>query len=69
MMAMIASLYFLAQALKNIPVSTGYAVWTGIGAAGTAILGIILFAKSTALPRLASLALILTGIVGLKVST
>ena len=68
-MAMIASFYFLAQALKTIPVGTGYAVWTGIGAAGTAILGIILFAESTALLRLVSLVLIVTGIVGLKVST
>lgn len=67
--AMIASFYFLAQALKTIPVGTGYAVWTGIGAAGTAILGILLFAESTALPRLVSLALIVLGIVGLKVST
>jgi quaternary ammonium compound-resistance protein SugE len=67
--AMIASFYFLAQALKSIPVGTGYAVWTGIGAAGTAILGIALFAESTALPRLVSLLLILAGIVGLKVSS
>ena len=67
-MAMIASFYFLAQALKTIPVGTGYAVWTGIGAAGTAILGIVLFDESTAFPRLVSLALIVTGIVGLKVS-
>jgi quaternary ammonium compound-resistance protein SugE len=68
LMAMIASLYFLAQALKTIPVGTGYAVWTGIGAAGTAILGIVLFAESTALLRLVSLVLIVAGIVGLKVS-
>jgi quaternary ammonium compound-resistance protein SugE len=68
-LAMIASFYFLAQALKTIPVGTGYAVWTGIGAAGTAILGIVLFAESTALPRLVSLTLIVTGILGLKVST
>jgi len=67
-MAMIASFYFLAQALKTIPVGTGYAVWTGIGAAGTAILGIVLLTESTTLPRLISLALIVTGIVGLKVS-
>jgi quaternary ammonium compound-resistance protein SugE len=64
--AMIASFYFLAQALKIIPVGTGYAVWTGIGAAGTAILGIILFSESAALPRLACIALILAGIIGLK---
>lgn len=67
--AMIASFYFLAQALKTIPVGTGYAVWTGIGAAGTAIFGIALFAESTALPRLVSLLLIGLGIVGLKVSS
>lgn len=68
-LAMVASFYFLAEALKTIPVGTGYAVWTGIGAAGTAILGIVLFAESTALPRLVSLLLIVTGIVGLKVSS
>lgn len=63
---MIASFYFLAQALKTIPVGTGYAIWTGIGAAGTAILGIILFSESAAASRLACLALIVAGIVGLK---
>jgi quaternary ammonium compound-resistance protein SugE len=67
MMAMIASLYFLARALKSIPVGTGNAVWTGIAAASTAILRIVLFAESTALPRLVSLGLIVTSIAGLKV--
>lgn len=66
---MIASFYFLAQALKVIPVGTGYAVWTGIGAAGTAILGIVLFAESAALSRLACIALILAGIIGLKITS
>jgi quaternary ammonium compound-resistance protein SugE len=65
-LAMIASMVLLAQALRTIPVGTGYAVWTGIGAAGTAILGIVLFSESAALPRLASIAAILVGIVGLK---
>lgn len=68
-MSMIASVYFIAQALKSIPVGTGYAVWTGIRAIGTALLGIVWFAESTALPRLVSLALIVTGIAGLKVSS
>ena len=68
-LAMIASFYCLAAALKAIPVGTGYAVWTGIGAAGTALFGIILFGESTAVPRLVSIALILLGIVGLKVSS
>ena len=66
---MIASFYCLAEALKTIPVGTGYAVWTGIGAAGTALFGIILFGESTAVPRLVSIALILFGIVGLKISS
>lgn len=66
---MIGSFYFLSQALKTIPVGTGYAMWTGIGAAGTAILGIFLFSESAALPRLACIALIVIGIIGLKVTS
>ncbi|HSA61862.1 MAG TPA: quaternary ammonium compound efflux SMR transporter SugE [Nitrospiraceae bacterium] len=68
-LAMLASFYFLAQGLKTIPVGTGYAVWTGIGASGTAILGIVLFSEPTALFRLASLGLIIAGIIGLKLSS
>lgn len=67
-LAMIASFYFLAQALKVIPVGTGYAIWTGIGAVGTVILGIVLFSESTALPRLLCIGLIVAGIVGLKLT-
>jgi quaternary ammonium compound-resistance protein SugE len=63
---MIASFYFLAQALKTIPVGTGYAIWTGIGAAGTAIFGVILLSESAAWPQLACVGLIVAGIVGLK---
>lgn len=63
---MIASFWLLAQALKTLPVGTGYAVWTGIGAVGTAVLGIVLFAESTAWPRLASILLVVVGIAGLK---
>ena len=66
--AMGISLYFLSQALRTIPLGTGYAVWTGIGAAGTAILGIILFSESAALIRLFCIALIIGGIVGLKMT-
>jgi quaternary ammonium compound-resistance protein SugE len=65
--AMIASVWFLALALKTIPVGTGYAVWTGIGAVGTAILGIVLFAESASIARLLCMGLIVAGIVGLKV--
>ena len=66
---MIASFYFLAQALKVIPVGTGYAIWTGIGAAGTAILGIILFGESAAPARLACITVIIAGIIGLKLTS
>lgn len=66
-LAMIASFFLLAQALKTIPVGTGYAVWTGIGAAGTAILGMILFHESRETLRLFCLGLIVAGIVGLKI--
>jgi len=65
--AMIASVVFLAWALKTIPVGTGYAVWTGIGAVGTAILGIILFAEPATAARIACIALIVAGIIGLKI--
>ena len=66
---MIASFYFLAQALKTIPVGTGYAIWTGIGAAGTAILRIILFSEPASWPRLLCIGLIVTGIIGLKLTS
>ena len=63
---MVASVWFLALALKTIPVGTGYAVWTGIGAVGTAILGIVLFAEPATAARLGCIALIVAGILGLK---
>ena len=65
--AMIISLALLGLALKTLPVGTAYAVWTGVGAVGTAILGIVLFADPATLPRLACIGLIVVGIVGLKV--
>ena len=64
--SMAISLVLLGLALKTIPVGTGYAVWTGVGAAGTAILGIILFAEPATALRLGSIGLIVAGIVGLK---
>lgn len=67
--AMAASMWCLALALKEIPIGTGYAVWVGIGAVGTAILGIVLFGESAAWPRLVCVALILAGIVGLKLTS
>ena len=61
--------WMLAVALKQIPLGTGYAVWVGIGAVGTAILGIVLFGESAAWPRLACIALICVGIAGLKLTS
>ena len=62
----IASFQLLSQALRTRPVGTAYAVWTGIGAALTAILGMVLFHEPRDLPRLVCLLLIVTGVVGLK---
>ncbi|BBH47568.1 MULTISPECIES: quaternary ammonium compound efflux SMR transporter SugE [Pseudomonas] len=66
--AMVISLGLLGLAMKELPLGTAYAIWTGVGAVGTVIAGIILFGESMALIRLASVALIVTGLVGLKVS-
>ncbi len=63
---MIASFYFLALALKNIPLGTAYAVWTGIGTIGTVILGILLFKEPASILRLVCILLIVSGITGLK---
>jgi len=67
--AMAVSLFLLAQALKTLPVGTGYAVWTGIGTVGTVVLGIVLLGESRDALRLLCLGLILIGIVGLKLVT
>ena len=67
--AMVASVVLLAWAMKTLPVGTAYAVWTGIGAVGTVILGIALFGEAATLARLACMGLIVAGIVGLKVVT
>jgi quaternary ammonium compound-resistance protein SugE len=64
--AMLASIYFLALAVRTIPIGTGYAVWTGIGAVGVAILGMILFDEPRDLLRIGSILLIIAGIAGLK---
>ena len=66
--AMVLSLFFLGQSLKTLPVGTAYAVWTGIGAVGAAVLGIILFGDSKSAFRLVSIGLIVAGIAGLRIS-
>jgi quaternary ammonium compound-resistance protein SugE len=67
--AMIVSFGMLSVALKTLPLGTAYAVWTGIGAFGTAILGIVLFGEAATAMRLVCIGLIVTGIVGLKLVT
>jgi quaternary ammonium compound-resistance protein SugE len=64
---MLVSFYFLALAMRTIPLGTAYAVWTGIGAVGTVILGMILFGEPRDLPRIACIVLIVAGVAGLKV--
>jgi len=66
--AMVVSVYLLGIAVRTLPIGTGYAVWTGVGAAGTALLGIVLFSEPATLARIASIALIIAGIVGLKLA-
>ncbi len=68
-LAMIISIVLLGIAMRSLPVGTAYAVWVGVGAVGTAILGIILFGESASTLRLVSLGLIVAGIVGLKLAT
>lgn len=68
-LSMVASLGLLGLAMKSLPVGTAYAVWVGIGAVGTAILGIVLLGESASPAKLLSLGLIIAGIIGLKLSS
>jgi quaternary ammonium compound-resistance protein SugE len=68
-MAMVSSIFLLGIAMKSLPVGTAYAVWVGVGAVGTAVLGILLFGESASPARLISLALIVGGIIGLRLAT
>ncbi len=67
--AMIASMWLLAQAARTLPIGTAYAVWTGIGAVGAALLGMMLFAESANVVRLGCIGLIVAGIIGLKLTS
>jgi quaternary ammonium compound-resistance protein SugE len=66
--AMIVSLWLLGIGMKALPVGTAYAVWVGVGAAGTVLFGIVLFGEPASAARLTSVALIIAGIVGLKLA-
>lgn len=63
---MILSFYFLSKAIEKIPIGTAYAVWTGIGAVGTVLFGIVFLGESRDLPRILFILLIISGIAGLK---
>jgi quaternary ammonium compound-resistance protein SugE len=67
--SMLGSVGLLGLALRTLPLGTAYAIWTGIGTVGTAILGILLFAENAGSARLACIALIVIGIAGLKIVT
>lgn len=67
--ALLGSMVLLGVALRTLPLGTGYAVWTGIGTIGTAVLGIALFGEPANAMRLLCIALILTGIVGLRIGS
>lgn len=66
--AMVISMYLLSVALRNLPASTGYAVWVGIGAVGTAIVGILFLDEPRNALRLVSIALIVAGVIGLRLA-
>ena len=67
--ALVLSMLLLAAAVRSLPLGTAYAVWTGVGAVGTAVLGILLFGESAAPARLACIALVVLGLVGLKLTS
>jgi quaternary ammonium compound-resistance protein SugE len=67
--ALVASMVLLGVAVKALPIGTAYAVWVGIGAVGTAVLGITLLGEPATVARLASIGLVVAGIVGLKLAT
>ena len=67
--AMVISVWLLGIAMKTLPVGTAYSVWVGVGAVGTVILGIVLFKEPANALRLASIGLVIAGIIGLKVAT
>jgi quaternary ammonium compound-resistance protein SugE len=66
---MIASFFFLSLALRSLPIGTAYAIWTGIGAVGTALIGILVFGEPRTAARLVCIVLIVAGIVGLKLAS
>ena len=66
--SMAISVVLLAKAVQSLPIGTAYAVWTGIGASATALLGIVLFGESSSVARLGFIALIVVGVIGLEIT-
>ena len=66
---MAVSFYFLAMAVKKLPMGTAYGVWTGVGALGAVAVGIVLFKEPVTFPRLFFVAMLITGIIGLKLTS
>lgn len=66
---MIASFFFLSLALRSLPLGTAYAIWTGIGAVGTALIGILIFDEPRTVARLVCILLIISGVIGLKLAS
>lgn len=66
---MIASFFLLSLALKTIPIGTGYAIWTGIGAVGSVVMGMVLFKEKKSALKLLFIALIIAGVIGLKLTS
>ena len=68
-LGMLASFFFLSRAVHTLPMGTAYAVWTGIGALGAVLVGILIFREPVTAPRLLFMALLLIGIIGLKITS
>ena len=66
---MLASFYFLSQAMKTLPLGTAYAIWTGIGAVGSVLVGILVFKEPVTAARMFFTVLLLTGIIGIKLTS
>ena len=66
---MLASFYFLSQAMKTLPLGTAYAIWTGIGAVGSVLVGILVFKEPVTAARMVFTVLLLTGIIGIKLTS
>ncbi|HBT15683.1 MAG TPA: hypothetical protein DEB05_01845 [Firmicutes bacterium] len=68
-LGLISSFYFLSLAVRNLPIGTAYAIWTGVGTVGTVLLGVLLFKEPLEIGRMVCIALIIFGVIGLKIAS